>query len=166
LNQKAEINPGTRQLRQELDQLHEQQRQEEQRKREAEERMKTYLLSLRSQEKARQQQDKTLTQPQKTAIQKTPTLSPQEKQAAKMVEKYYELERTYLQFKERGRSRSSEIIAEGDMNRFLEKIYNDKSVMSYVQNHDQKLFKKMSGMEERQRELVKAEREKGFELSL
>jgi hypothetical protein len=100
LNQKAEMNPGTRQLRQELDQLHEQQRQEEQQKREAEERMKTYLLSLRSQEKAKQQQAKVLTQPQKTAIQKTPTLSPQEKQAAKMVEKYYELERTYQ--RERG----------------------------------------------------------------
>ena len=52
------------------------------------------------------------------------------------------------------------------MNGFAEKIYNDKSVMSYMQNHDQELFKKMSGMEERQRELVKAEREKGFELSL
>jgi Ti-type conjugative transfer relaxase TraA len=162
LNQKAEMNPGARQLRQELDQLHEQQRQGEQRKREAEERMKTYLFSLRSQEKARQQQAKTLTQPQKISI-----LSPQEKQAAKMVEKYYELEQTYLQFKERGRSRSSEIIAEGDMNRFSEKIYNDKSVMSYVQNHDQELFKKMSGMADREKVLVKErEKERGFELSL
>jgi hypothetical protein len=52
------------------------------------------------------------------------------------------------------------------MNRFAEKIYNDKSVMSYVQNHDQELFKKMSVTEEQQMELVKAEREKGLELSL
>jgi Ti-type conjugative transfer relaxase TraA len=100
---------------------------------------------------------------------KEATPEDQKNRGEKLVDTYYKLEEEYKGIKERGRSKSSELLAKSDMTRCARKIYKNEHAMNFLQKNDKEKFKEMNVMKERERsrEMEKEKvREKGFELSL
>ena len=94
-------------------------------------------------------------------------MSPEERQAEKLVDRYYEAEERYHDLKENGGSRFSTSEAKDRMERCTYEICKSSHVMNYLHENDRELFDEMNEFKEQEKTLeLQREMQRGFEMEL
>jgi len=169
LNQKAEMHPQTKLLRQEIEVLHKEQeiqekreamylQREQERERERNEQKQRELAArqLKEQEKLREHSQAMLLQQEKTA------------KIEKLVNDYHKFNDMYDTLRFAGDSRAYNIHeVRKQREKCADEICGSKDALSYLQTHDKDLSKEMNQrIKEQEKAHVIQEKQKGFELEL
>ena len=94
-------------------------------------------------------------------------MSPQEKWAEELTDRYYDFEERYHDLQENSSSRFDLIEAKGQMERCAHEICNSEHAMEYLHENDRELFDEMNTLKEQEKVIeLQLQRERDFEMSL